>query len=391
MAKDYFEKFALRAPLIREKPSKNLKLIIVIPCFNEPDISGAIDSLIKAKQPTCDYEIIVVVNQEKQKVYDNNYAAIQYIKNLQKSFTHIHLIEELELDTKDAGVGLARKIGMDEASRRLDKDGVIVCFDADSKVSANYLNALYNHFFIKYPKSTGASIRFEHPIEGPNSKKIVAYELYLHYQILAQRYAGLPYAYHTVGSSMACRNLAYQKAGGMNKRNAGEDFYFLHKVISQGHFTELSECCVYPSDRESDRVPFGTGRAMLQLKSEDDLKVEPFAAFEELKIFLKNLEKLYQGEIFSIPPTLNSFLEKEGFFSSLEKIKSNSPSIHHFEKQFFSWFSAFRNMKFGHYYADKHHWSNLENEFPKLNADLSGGNEEILMNIRSRFSKSKEI
>jgi glycosyltransferase involved in cell wall biosynthesis len=391
MVKDYLEKFAIRAPLIPEKPSKNLKFIIVIPCFNEPHLSASIESLIKATQPPCDYEIIVVVNQEKSKVYENNLVAIEYLKKIQKEFTQIHLIEEIKLDAKSAGVGLARKIGMDEASRRLDKDGVIVCFDADSKVSENYLEALYEHFFIEFPNSTGASIRFEHPIDGPNSEKIIAYELYLHYQVIAQRYAGLPYAYHTVGSSMACRNAAYQKAGGMNKRKAGEDFYFLHKIIALGNFTELNACCVYPSDRESDRVPFGTGRAMLKLESGKDLKVEPFEAFDEIRVFLKNIEKLYLSESLSIPSTLNSFLEKEGFFSSMQKIKSNSPSFIHFKKQFFTWFSAFRNMKFGHYYASTHQWSTLETEFPKLNPNLGKSNKEILDNIRSCFLESKEI
>lgn len=390
MAKDYYEKFAIRSPLISEKPHENLKFIIVIPCFNEPNINESIESLLKARQPSCKYEIIVVVNQEKNKTCENNLVAIKYLKGLKNDIPHIHLIEELELDPKNAGVGLARKIGMDEASRRLGEGGAIVCFDADSAVSENYLVAIHEHFFVKHPKSSGASIRFEHPLQGANAEKITAYELYLHYQIMAQRFAGLPYAFHTVGSSMACRNYIYTKVGGMNKRKAGEDFYFLHKVIAQGNFTELNKCCVYPSDRESDRVPFGTGRAMLQLESDSDLKVEPFEAFIELKSFLEKLELVYSGKDFDIPETLNSFLKAEDFFSSIEKIKSNSPSFAHFKKHFFSWFSAFRNMKYGHYYAENHGWSNLETEFPKLNPDLGQNKKEILLNIRSLLSESRE-
>ncbi len=386
MAKNYFDKFAIRGLLILEQPSEKLKFIVVIPCFNEANLPASIESLIKAKQPICDYEIIVVVNQQKGRVYENNLAAIKYLKGLKNDYPHIHLIEELELDPKNAGVGLARKIGMDEASRRLEKDGMIVCFDADSLVSDNYLVALNKHFFISHPKSSGASIRFEHPLEGANSEKILAYELYLHYQIMAQRFAGLPYAFHTVGSSMACRNSIYQKVGGMNKRKAGEDFYFLHKVIAQGNFTELNACCVYPSDRESDRVPFGTGRAMLQLESGNDLKVEPFEAFIELKGFLEQLEEIYLSKELVISETLQSFLEKEGFFPSMQKIKSNSPSFAHFKKQFYSWFSAFRNMKFGHYYAESMGWSKLETELSKLNPKLGKNNKEMLLTIRSLIS-----
>jgi len=42
--------------------------------------------------------------------------------------------------------------------------------------------------------------------------------------------AGSPYAYHTIGSAFACRAEAYIAAGGMNRRHAAEDFYFLQQL-----------------------------------------------------------------------------------------------------------------------------------------------------------------
>ncbi|MEZ4848575.1 MAG: hypothetical protein R3B93_08135 [Bacteroidia bacterium] len=73
------------------------------------------------------------------------------------------------------------------------------------------------------------------------------------------------HAFHCVGSSMAVRSIAYQKRGGMNRRKAGEDFYFLQKFIAEGTLAELSTTKVIPSPRASEKVPFGTGRAIKKL------------------------------------------------------------------------------------------------------------------------------
>lgn len=385
MAKNYFEKFALRPPILPTPPAKDLKIAIVIPVYNEPDVTTSVESILNCSPIDFTYEIILVVNQSKDDTESlpQNRTSISEIKKLQKKHTHIHLIEELYLAPKIAGVGTARKIGMDEAARRLPDNGVIVCFDADSTVSSNYLSEIYRHFFVLYPSANGASIHFEHPLNGKNQHKIQVYELYLQYQILSQRFAGLPYAFHTVGSSMACRNKTYQAVGGMNKRKAGEDFYFLHKVIAQQHFYEINTCCVYPSNRNSTRVPFGTGRAMLELKNGEELQIEPFEVFEELKILVQQLPSVFKGEKINLSNTLSQFLEKEGFTDAMKKIKSVSSSEAYFIRHFFTWFSAFRNMKFGHFYAHKHGWSTLEKELPKLNTnyrDLSLPN--ILKSIR---------
>jgi hypothetical protein len=137
---------------------------------------------------------------------------------------------------------------------------VIACFDADCTCDPNYLAATEN-FFQSQPSAPGASIYFEHPLDGENREPIALYELHLRYYVEALRYAGFPHAYHTIGSSMAARADPYFKQGGMNKRKAGEDFYFLHKIIPLGGFGEINDTRVIPSPRASHRVPFGTGRA----------------------------------------------------------------------------------------------------------------------------------
>jgi hypothetical protein len=77
-----------------------------------------------------------------------------------------------------------------------------------------------------------ASIYFEHPtpeiyFDKKIIQSIISYELHLRYYIQKQKFIGLPYACHTVGSSMAVKASSYCKYGGKNTRKAGQDFYFL--------------------------------------------------------------------------------------------------------------------------------------------------------------------
>jgi len=134
-------------------------------------------------------------------------------------------------------------------------------------LSLNRFFAEIEKHFEQHSNTPGCSIYFEHPIAGNEFEAniyegIINYELHLRYYYQALKYCGLQYAFHTVGSSMVVRSSAYQKQGGMNKRKAGEDFYFIHKIIALGNFSELNSTVVYPSPRISDRVPFGTGKAI---------------------------------------------------------------------------------------------------------------------------------
>ncbi len=282
-----------------------------------------------------------------------------------------------ELTPKHAGVGLARKIGMDEAAERFEgignTKGIISCFDADSQCKPNYFEALEAHF-LQYPKTQACSIHFEHPIEGNEFtpsvyQAIIQYELHLRYYIEAQKWAGFPYAYQTIGSSMAVRCDAYRQQGGMNRRKAGEDFYFLHKFTSLGYFSELNATCVIPSPRLSDRVPFGTGKAVADLlkQSESELNSNSspiyysysLQSFADLKIFFAQLPLFYQTEIGQIstfisalPKSIIDFLLQINFEQKLHEIRSNTRNFDSFRVRFFKWFNAFMVMKFVHFTRD---------------------------------------
>src|SRR5258705_1441196 len=264
----YFRRFGFCERQMQTPPDSDLSLAVVIPCFNEPDLVKSLESLRRSERPSGGVEVIVVVNSAagcspgilKQNQRSLNEAR-QWTETQKEPRLTVHLIDAQNLPPRHAGVGLARKIGMDEALRCFDdigklNEGIILCFDADCECAPNYLASVEGHFRV-HRDSPGCSICFEHPLEGEMQPAVydavTNYELHLRYYVQALRYAQFPHAYHTIGSSMAVRARVYMEQGGMNRRQAGEDFYFLHKLIPLGGFTELNATTVYPSPRASDR------------------------------------------------------------------------------------------------------------------------------------------
>lgn len=370
----YLNRYGFQGPFIKNQPEPNLNLVVVIPCHNESALIASLESIKKNSLTDFPVEVIVVINagiNHPDSVKKQNEQTFEEAKTWSEknNSTHLNFYPILlnDLPAKHAGVGLARKIGMDEAVYRLDlveNDGVIVCFDADSLCEENYLTAIENHFKSN-SKIPGCSIFYEHPLSGEEYapeiyEGIVNYELHLRYYNLALKYCGLPYAFHTVGSSMAVRSSAYQKQGGMNKRKAGEDFYFIHKIIELGNFSNLTQTKVIPSPRISDRVPFGTGKAIGDwvASNASQYLTYNFESFEIIKRFVQIIPQLREkdfSDIYIDDIALNhyyAYLESQNFDTHLSEIRKNSKTEEAFQKRFFRWFDAFQVLKFVHFLRD---------------------------------------
>ncbi|MFW6246337.1 MAG: glycosyltransferase family 2 protein, partial [Tangfeifania sp.] len=123
-------------PLINTPPSPALKIIVVIPCYREPDILQTIKSLNTCNLLEQEVEVIVVINQseaapEKTKNFNRQTkkAIEQWIAKNRKKGISFFAVGPVDLQKKWAGAGLARKKGMDEAVRRfnlLGKPGGII-------------------------------------------------------------------------------------------------------------------------------------------------------------------------------------------------------------------------------------------------------------------------
>jgi glycosyltransferase involved in cell wall biosynthesis len=363
----YLNKYGLHEAFISEKPTQDLFMSVVIPCYNETELLTCLQSLYDCEKTKLPVEVIVVVNNSKNasneiKIQNEKTfsEAIEWEKSHRKENLKFHFIK-IELPEKDAGVGLARKIGMDEAVRRFDlaaqNDGILVCFDADCTCEKNYLSEIEKHF-LGNKKTPAACIYFEHRFDSlPEKEKnaIIHYETFLRYYVNCLRFAGHPFAYETIGSSMAVRSSVYQKQGGMNKRKAGEDFYFLQKIFTLGNFSEINSTCVYPSARTSDRVPFGTGKAVGDHLTGKELLFYDPGIFSELKLFLDEIRKqgYTKNELMeSFPETLRKFMTEFHLLQKIIEIRSNVKDEKQFVIRFFNWFDGFMCLRFSHYYSD---------------------------------------
>ena len=365
----YFKRFASATPILTAPFPINCEIIIVIPCHKEPNLLATLDALSKCDRPTNPVEVVIVVNQPESAtsiIDDANRKTISDFSswNTQKhSGLDFHLIELLHMPQKHAGVGLARKTGMDEALRRFagqNSDGVIVCLDADCQVSPNYLKSIEQEFL--HTNAGIGMMQYEHPFEEENDlglkEGIVRYELFLRYYVEGLRQAGFPNAIHTIGSCMLAKASVYAKHGGMNKRKAGEDFYFLHKIVPHEPFITVKQATVYPSCRVSDRVPFGTGKAQGDWLNEGSKDYPSYdtEVFSILKQFIDAVPEFYNSKISEVmtqlPEALIDFVQTHSYEAKIALIKSNCSDIDQFQKQFFVWFDGFLCLKLVHFLRD---------------------------------------
>lgn len=369
-ADQYFEKQKDYKFHIKESPRDNLQYTVVIPCYYENRLIDSLVSLYNCSRPKGSVEIIIVINSSSNaddRVKEQNLQtykeAGEWIKSHSVNKFHYHIIYVPDLSPKYAGAGYARKIGMDEAVRRFNmiqnSAGIIISFDADSTCDNNYLTEIENNYN-NYPFVNGSSVYFEHPLSGgdfPDAiyRAIALYELHLRYYIQSLRDISFPYAYHTVGSCFTVKALSYVKQGGMNKRKAGEDFYFLHKIIPSGNYNDINSTRVIPSPRPSHRVPFGTGTVINKflIDSESEFMTYNPAGFQDLNEFFslvpgffKHNQEYIKNKINKLPLTVKEFLYKNNAVYKIKEINNNCNNMNSFTKRFFNWFNAFTVLKF---------------------------------------------
>jgi len=351
-------------------PEKRSEIYVVIPCYNEPDVVTTLNSLAGCYPPKAEVTVLIVINWSQdapEEAISQNLATIDCISEWQQNHTHLFFdvqrIVAASLPRKWAGVGWARKIGMDAAVRQLakngDSDGILISFDADSTVSPGYLQTIESAFE-NNPTFNFFTIHFEHPYDDPNlnaaiREGIIRYELHMRYYRNAMELCGYPHAIHTVGSSFALKASAYAKQGGMNRRKAGEDFYFLHKLVLLGHYGNIASTTVFPSARLSDRVPFGTGAAIKKwAEGSSELRFTySLEAFKCLLPLFSGAARFWlltppeiRGAFINLHPSLQKFIENSNTADELIELKVNCSNAANFEKRVFHLLNAFWILKY---------------------------------------------
>lgn len=281
---------------------------------------------------------------------------------------------------KKQGVGLARKIGADILCQLIAKQQIhspwIANTDADAILPDDYFSTGFSdEHSSKESTQTAALIYPYQHISPEGGSDILAtrlYEFSLHYYVAGLQWAGSPYAYQTLGSTIAVHYQHYARVRGFPKRSAAEDFYLLNKLAKTGKIVSLKSPVIKLLARESERVPFGTGpavKALAECDSVFDLPLYHPQTFTYLKAFLNWAKALCQEDHFNgdlvlaIPaPTLSSELDSSLLLVICEQIGLPSALTHCFEQgqtaekrlqHFHTWFDAFRTLKFIHTVRDK--------------------------------------
>ena len=141
-------------------PTRGFNQAVIIPSYGESNyLPKTLSSLekndLKLLQNTL---VVVVVNHGKNAdefIKNDNKKTLQFLSTTEYSFT-LGIVNAampgLELPSKQAGVGLARKIGMDLALPYLTgKKRLFFSTDADTIVESHYLKTVLDYFI--YSKS----------------------------------------------------------------------------------------------------------------------------------------------------------------------------------------------------------------------------------------------
>ena len=211
---------------------------IIIPCYYEKsyiDLTLETISIQNQDLLECTLVIIVINNasSEKQIIKDNNRET--YISLYKKKFNfELILIDcyssQYALPDKSAGVGLARKIGLDFCIDYAKNQSLFCSIDADTLLAIDYLSSI-NKEYKKY-QFKWAIVDFKHQ---KNSEKLLQ-EAISNYESLLKNIAlhleqiGSPYGFVSMGSTIICTMQSYIAVGGMPPKPATEDFYFLQKL-----------------------------------------------------------------------------------------------------------------------------------------------------------------
>jgi hypothetical protein len=269
---------------------------------------------------------------------------------------------DAEIPDRDGGVGTARKIGMDAALAVLNGGGpgggVICCLDADTLVMENYLAAVHSHFSMTDDSAAVAGYAHQKPADPRLLAAICCYEIFLRTYVMGLSFAGSPYAFHAIGSTMSCTAQAYAAVRGMNRRTAAEDFHFLDKLAKLRKIGHIGTTTVFPSSRPSSRVPFGTGQRMLRFMNGgmDEYRLYDSQIFAILREWLSGMEadpdrgsEAILAAARKIHSGLRAYLDLSRFAIDWPVIRRNCPDAEHLRRQFHVWFDGLKTLRLVHH------------------------------------------
>jgi len=374
--------------LLHSLPSISVDYCIAIPCRNER--SMFLHHFIQDFEQLNALVIVVVNSPPSQLDQSENNNFITSCKKLfpQALWKHQHLelrargtlklliVERLTNHPipPEEGVGLARKIACDIACQLYLQTKIKVPWvystDADARLPANYFAEDYSQYS---PRPSAVVFDFTHIATNDNTgspaqnqacfEATRLYEASLKYFCKGLNFAGSPYAFYTLGSTLGISLHHYAQVHGFPKRAGAEDFYLLNKLAKVGQVLTQYQICVNILARESRRVPFGTGPAVDKILDHnycaENYPYYNAGIFVELRLWLELLPQLWQfvSTQHEDVQNLDKILPKPLFAVSqqlklpvfLQHASQQCKNYEAFERHFHQWFDAFKTLKFVHY------------------------------------------
>ncbi|MFW6414459.1 MAG: hypothetical protein ACOCZS_04060 [Verrucomicrobiota bacterium] len=381
----YLNKYALAESITGETDSGALRRAVVIPARGEnTELPATLQSLEKNPAEDCRATLVTVVvngvspydvstrSLHAETVADAREIQAANLRTLQwlaakagESPLHLTWIDHASRGREFSprqGVALARKIGADSIlsllfSRLTGRAGKeqelenfpILHLDADTLVDRHYLRAV--DAGLRNSGKEAAVIDFRHRLPDSSvavRKAVTAYDVYLRYYARGLRFAGSPYAFHTIGSAMASTLGGYVKAGGIPaQREAGEDFYFLQQLRKITEIESICDTTVYPSGRIESRNIFGTGKGIQAMLAAEEsgypvYSPEIFCQLQTaLRVITENITASPEDILTGIDESIiRNFLLEKGFLTVMKKWQHNYRRRADLRHAFQVWFDA---------------------------------------------------
>lgn len=384
----YLEKHAFCPPQIPEPPHPGLRLVVVLPISLGVRFSQTLASLYYSNLPEGAFEIIAVVFGNETDTDQDKAAFAEYIQAI-KDWMHefqsrvttpiskeqaarilrpLHIIEMPNLPRKHAGIGLARKIGMDEAVHRLRlvgcDDGIIVSFDLPNRLMDDGLERVMSFFWHHaYLESIAIPVEYtplgnDHSAQDEAAKKAI---LEADLRTIGMKRAGHPYAFPMEEVGFAVRLAGYEAQDGMNRRKFGDIFAFLQKFIEVGRHGTCWETAIIPIGFASNDPKARIGNRIMEiLANPGESMVFSVRLYQELADGLEWIPRFWRADESQVvwdklPQVFAAYLNDQGGASAIREMLKYSRSREAFMGRFFRWMDSLRTLRFLEYCAE-HHW-----------------------------------
>lgn len=331
-------------------------IYVALPVIDELEVLPALLENLKNQeyQPK---EVFVCVNQPdcwwnddiKVEKCLNNQASIMLLQNEKK--LNIKIIDFSSQGKgwqgKQQGVGWARKVVMDEIAQKASAADLILSLDADTTFGPGYLRSIAQNLH-NHPSATGLAVPYYHLLTGTDDRldrAMLRYEIYMRCYVLNLWRIGNPYSFSALGSAIAVPVRAYKAIGGITPQKSGEDFYFLQKLRKFGPLLFWNDEKVYPGNRLSDRVLFGTGPALIKGTNGDwsSYPIYKPAHFDEIADACSLFGQLYAADILT---PMSAFLETVFGPYFWDPLRKNARTSDNFVKACYQKVDALRVLQF---------------------------------------------